>query len=73
MGFMRGFIDGQKSFFLDLFAVINIILLFFAYFFGIGASSLLLRRKESVKMEGGGFWEDLPPKERDPASYLDQF
>jgi hypothetical protein len=72
MGIMKDILKGQKLFFSDIFALINLVVLFFAYILGVGTSRIFLRNKGKDQISKSR-WSvsDLAKKEK--TSFLKQF
>lgn len=72
MGFLKDILKGQKMFFWDAFALVNLVLLSFAYFLGEGLSRVFIK-KEKVEENIYSFWKDSDLTKKDKKSFLRQF
>ena len=72
MGIIKDILKGQKLFFLDVFALINLVVLSFAYILGVGVSRIFLRNKgKDQTNKSRWIVSDLTKKEK--VSFLKQF
>lgn len=75
MELMEKFLEGQKEFILDFFALINVILLFFAYVLGVGVSFVLFKFfvKSKEPENRKTYWVDSELTNKAENTYLKQF
>ncbi len=75
MDLFKGFASGMRFFGETIGVLINSVLLFFAYIFGIGLSSLLAgitgNRRIATTFEKNSYWKDL--QKTDPAQWYKQY
>lgn len=75
MEFLKNILAGQKIFILDLFAIINFVLLSFAYFLGVGLSffSLVFFKENKGVENKNSYWKISNLTEKEISSFLSQF
>lgn len=75
MGVIKNILNGQKDFFLDFFALINVVVLSFAYFIGVGLSFLVTKIffDKMVEEKKDSYWKDSKLTDQSLDSYLKQF
>lgn len=72
MELIKHILNGQKLFFSDVFAVVDLVVLSLAYILGVGVSRIFLRKKtETHNYKSNWSASDLTKKERE--SFLKQF
>ncbi len=77
MSFTTGFNEGMKQFGMHISAVVNAVLLFVAYFIGVGTTAISAKivRKHFLerKMHEKSYWSDLDLKKESMERYVKQF
>jgi len=77
--FLRGFKKGINEFELAIQSLVNIILLSFVYFFGVGLSFFLSKIlgktliKKDILFDEKSYWDDLNLKSGEKEKYYRQF